>query len=342
MNESLLLAVIGLGTGTMLGLAARLGRFCSLGAIEDIVYGGRYYRALMWPAAMGWSMIGIGILIACNQFELANAVYLRVQPNYLAFITGGLLFGFGMAMTGMCGFTALARIGTGDMRALFVTIIIGISAYVVSSGPMAHFRENYFPYQILSDGKMPSFASYIAMGTGVPMSWVFVLTGLLFISLPMLRLNFRRSIYPFWAFIVGAAICLGWWGTYWVSQVSFDPVTVLSHSFSLPLGDTILFLMTSTGSVLNFPIGSVAGVIIGAVLGSLIKNEFSWEACDDARELRRHIFGAILMGVGAVIAFGCSIGQGLSAMALLSFGAPVTLLAISVGSYIGLKYLIEG
>ena len=48
------------------------------------------------------------------------------------------------------------------------------------------------------------------------------------------------------------------------------------------------------------------------------------------------------MGVGSVVAFGCSIGQGISAMALLSFGIPVTLAAIIFGAFLGLKYLIEG
>ena len=32
--------LVGLGGGILLGLAARMGRFCTLGAIEDAVYGG--------------------------------------------------------------------------------------------------------------------------------------------------------------------------------------------------------------------------------------------------------------------------------------------------------------
>jgi hypothetical protein len=93
---------------------------------------------------------------------------------------------------------------------------------------------------------------------------------------------------------------------------------------------------------LSFAIGSVAGVWIGSFIGSLIKGHFRWEACEDPRELRRQIFGAALMGVGAVVALGCSIGQGLSAFSLLAFSAPLTFAAIFAGGWIGLRQLIEG
>ncbi|WP_372893035.1 YeeE/YedE thiosulfate transporter family protein, partial [Rhodosalinus sp.] len=63
---------------------------------------------------------------------------------------------------------------------------------------------------------------------------------------------------------------------------------------------------------------------------------------EDPRELRRQIFGAILMGGGAVVAMGCSIGQGLTAFSTLAVSAPVTFLAIFAGAALGLRQLIEG
>jgi len=48
------------------------------------------------------------------------------------------------------------------------------------------------------------------------------------------------------------------------------------------------------------------------------------------------------MGAGAVVALGCSIGQGLSAFSLLAFSAPLTFAAIFIGARLGLKHLIEG
>ena len=58
--------------------------------------------------------------------------------------------------------------------------------------------------------------------------------------------------------------------------------------------------------------------------------------------LRRQILGAVLMGLGAVLALGCSIGQGLSAFSVLALSAPVTFAAIFAGAAIGLRQLITG
>jgi uncharacterized membrane protein YedE/YeeE len=104
----------------------------------------------------------------------------------------------------------------------------------------------------------------------------------------------------------------------------------------------MLYAMTASGNELTFGIGSVLGVLIGAFIGSLIKGHFRWEACEDPRELRRQILGAALMGVGAVVALGCSIGQGLSAFSVLAWSAPVTFAAILAGAALGLRQLITG
>ena len=100
--------------------------------------------------------------------------------------------------------------------------------------------------------------------------------------------------------------------------------------------------MTASGSSLSFSVGSILGVVAGACLGSFSKGHFRWEACEDPRELRRQIFGAILMGTGAVLAVGCSVGQGISAFSTLAYSAPVTLAAIFAGAAIGLRQLITG
>ena len=341
MGDGVLLALFGCLTGIGLGMSARLGRFCSLGAIEDIVYGGRYYRLLMWPSAIGWAMLCIGLGIHFGVMDISKTLYLNFTPNYLAHISGGLTFGFGMALAGMCGFTGLARVGTGDMRAVFVIIVMGLASYVAASGLLAPLRSLLFTYTPNGD-QDASIAMSLGRALGFSAHSILITLGIVAIALPLLRRNFVRSPYPLWALLVGFCIAGGWIATFWIAEGNLDATPVTSHTFSLPLGDTLLYAMTSTGSTLDFGIGSVCGMIIGGFIGAFIKGEFSWEACDDARELRRHILGAFLMGIGAVVGFGCSVGQGLSAMAVLYAGAPITLLAIIVGAYLGLRILVEG
>ncbi|MGI9354006.1 MAG: YeeE/YedE thiosulfate transporter family protein, partial [Rhizobiaceae bacterium] len=75
---------------------------------------------------------------------------------------------------------------------------------------------------------------------------------------------------------------------------------------------------------------------------SLFQGYFRWEACDDAREMRRQILGGFLMGVGGVTALGCTVRQGLSAASVLAWSAPLALGSIFIGAWLGLHILIEG
>jgi hypothetical protein len=108
------------------------------------------------------------------------------------------------------------------------------------------------------------------------------------------------------------------------------------------VGRSILYLMTSSAGGISFSVGSVLGVMLGALLGSLHTGLFRWEACEDPRELGRQVGGAVLMGIGGVIAMGCSVGQGLTGFATLAWSGPVTLAAIVAGAAFGLRQLIRG
>jgi hypothetical protein len=86
----------------------------------------------------------------------------------------------------------------------------------------------------------------------------------------------------------------------------------------------------------------VVGVFLGAAAAAFLADDIRWEACDDARELGRHLLGAFLMGTGGIFAMGCTIGQGVSAFSLLSISAPIVVLSIALGARIGLSILVEG
>jgi len=51
-----------------------------------------------------------------------------------------------------------------------------------------------------------------------------------------------------------------------------------------------------------------------------------------------HAIGAALMGIGGVLAMGCTIGQGISGVSTLALGSFVTLVAIIAGSAGTMKY----
>ncbi|MEP1354253.1 MAG: YeeE/YedE family protein [Tateyamaria sp.] len=341
LGEANTVAFIGLLGGIALGLAARIGRFCTLGAIEDFLYGSDDRRMRMWLIAIGVAIVGTHIAISTDLFDSAEAAYLDRVWNPLGTIIGGLMFGYGMALSGNCGYGALARLGGGDLRSFVIVLVMGLSAYFVMSGPLAHLRVTLFPVE--TDATSAQGFTQLFEGFGIaPLATGLVAGGALLIW-AISSAEMRRSPgHMFWGAVVGLAIVSGWIGTYWVAMAGFEAEPIETHTFAAPVGDTIFYSMTASGNALSFSVGSVLGVVIGAALGSYSKGHFRWEACEDPRELRRQIMGAAIMGPGAILAVGCSVGQGISAFSVLAFSAPLAFLAIFVGAAVGLKQLITG
>ncbi|GAB4531981.1 MAG: YeeE/YedE family protein [Ruegeria sp.] len=334
-------ALIGLVGGVALGLAARIGRFCTLGAIEDALYGSDSRRLKMWAIAIGVAVIGVHLAIAAGQFNSLETAYLDRAWNPLGTIIGGLMFGYGMALSGNCGYGALARLGGGDLRSFVIVVVMGLSAYFVMSGPLAQARVWLFPE--IMGAESPQGFTQLFEKVGIAPLATGLVAGAVLIGAALVRAGQRPSASQIiWASVVGLAIVSGWVGTYWVFYTGFDAEPVRTHTFAAPIGDTLIYAMTASGNTLSFSVGSVAGVVLGAALGSYSKGHFRWEACEDPRELRRQIMGAAIMGPGAILAVGCSVGQGISAFSVLAFSAPVAFGAIFVGAAIGLRQLITG
>lgn len=334
-------AIIGAIGGLVLGLAARLGEFCTLGAIESAWLGEDQKRLRMWGIVLGVAIITTHGMASIGQVDLAATIYHRVAWNPVASILGGLIFGYGMAYAGNCGFGALTRFGGGDLRSLVVVVIIAIFGRMTLDGPLTPILRPLFAQEPAVGPQ--GYAQLFAALTGLPPFLLALAVGLALIgwALAYAPLRARRDMMA-WSVLAGLAIASAFWGTTAVHVASMGETGVEGHTFVGPLGRTLMFLMTSSAFGMNFAVGSVSGVLVGAFIGSMIRGRFRWEACEDPRELGRQVGGAALMGVGGVIALGCSIGQGASAFATLAYSGPVTLAAIVAGAVIGLRHLLRG
>ena len=342
LGEANTAALLGLAGGIVLGLAARIGRFCTLGAIEDVLYGSDDRRLRMWGLAIGIAILGTQIAISQGLLNAGDTAYLDRVWNPLATVIGGLLFGYGMALSGNCGYGALARLGGGDLRAFVIVMVMGLSAYFVMSGPLAQARVWVFPAE--TGPAYPQGLGQLAESKfNLSPAWTGVVLGLCIIALSLSSSAMRKSAkHIFWGAMVGLAVTSGWIGTYWIAMTGFEVEPIETHTFAAPIGDTIIYAMTASGNSLSFSVGSVLGVVVGAALGSYSKGHFRWEACEDPRELKRQIAGAALMGPGAILAVGCSVGQGIAAFSTLAYSAPIALLSIFAGAALGLRQLIVG
>lgn len=335
-----LAALVGLAGGVVLGLAARLGDFCTLGALESAVYGRDPLRLRLWGVVLGVAILATQLGAQAGLIDLGSTYYHAIEWNALGSVVGGLIFGYGMALAGNCGFGALVRFGGGDLRSLVVVVVMGIFGFVALSGPLAPLRVLLFP-QPEATGPQGILHDMGQLGLP-PVAVILVIAGGFLawgLSYRGLRENPRQIA---WGVAAGLAVAWCFLGTSWLAAESLGEITVEGPSYTAPVGRTLIFLMTATAGGITFSVGSVVGVMVGSLIGSILRGLFRWEACEDPRELGRQVGGAVLMGIGGVIAMGCSVGQGVTGFATLAWSGPVTLAAIVAGAMVGLRQLIAG
>jgi uncharacterized membrane protein YedE/YeeE len=70
-----------------------------------------------------------------------------------------------------------------------------------------------------------------------------------------------------------------------------------------------------------------------------VRRKFKWESFKTTSDMAHHLVGALLMGIGGVVAMGCTVGHGLSGLSLMSLGSVLTLASILAGAALGLRWL---
>lgn len=332
--------------GAIAGFAARYAHFCTLNAIERWAYAGDMTGLRSWMLAALTALILTQVMIAAGVVDLSASFYLAPALGLTGATAGGLMFGYGMALTGTCGFGALVRLGGGSLKSLVALIVLAIFALAAQKGVLSILRVAVVDNLAIdlrfagtqSLGNIVSVLSGVNAGAGVAivisatLGWFIFRDG-----------TFRKARAKMVAgTAIGACVAAGWLITSLASRQAFNPVQIEAGSFVVPVGDTIMQIVAYTGTLPDYGVGLVFGVIGGAAIAAMIRRDVRWEACDDARELSRHILGAGLMGTGGVFAMGCTIGQGVSAFSVMAISAPVVIISIIIGARMGLGYLLEG
>ena len=342
---------LGFGLGILFGYAVQRTNFCTMGAISDILFMQDWTRFRAWMLAIAIAIIGSQGLQMAGVIDLNKSIYLTANFGWFGAIVGGLLFGFGMMITGGCGNKTLVRIGAGNMKSLVVAIFLGIFAYMTLRGLIGMGRveiEALFNVDLTEAGlASQGIPDMLAAATGLALETmrlaltIAVAAGLLWFCFK--DTGFRSSPRNVTAgLIVGVLVIAGWYATGVLGADDFDPAPLASFTFIAPVGDGIMYLMTFSGSTINFGIAVVGGVIAGAFVAARAHGEFRVESFTDATDMARHIVGGSIMGIGGILALGCTIGQGITGISTLALGSLIALISIVAGAVLGAKYLMTG
>lgn len=333
--------------GIIFGAVVSKTNFCTMGAVSDWVNMGNKGRLRAWFLAIGIATLLTQILQYRGNIDLGEAVYLTPSFGWAGYLFGGFLFGVGMTLASGCVNRTLVRVGGGNLKSLVVMLVIGVTAYMTMRGLLALVRMNIFEvtnidlaaYGISDQGigTLASSALGLANKQLVHHIVTLIVAGGL-ITYALKGKELRQSFDNILAgIVIGLIIPAGWYITGVVGFDDFEPVRLESFTFTGPIAEGLMYLMTFTGSTINFGIAAIFGMIMGAFLHVTLTGKFRLESFSDRGDMIRHMIGGAFMGFGGVLALGCTIGQGITGMTTLSLGSLLTLTSIIFGSALTMK-----
>ncbi len=349
-NPDAFVGWVGLLIGTVFGYIVYVTNFCTMGSISDILSFGDFRRFRSWLLAGAVGMIGIAVLQSLEVANFADSMYLSTNFNFAANIVGGLLFGFGMVFSGGCISRNLVRAGGGDLRSLVVLMITGMFGYMTIGGLIAPGRVSLFGgtnWDLSGLGmETQGVGSFLSAATGLGLSTASTIALVAIVGAILIYCfkdqGFRTSRVHLAAGIgIGLCVVAGWMIT-GLAQDDFadTPVTLISLSYVRPAGDAMDYLMRYTAlGAPNFGVTTLAGALLGGFLGALTRGRVHLTTFADKNDSIRNMFGAAMMGIGGVLALGCTVGQGLTGVSTLALGSFVAMVSIIAGCVAGVKSL---
>ena len=335
-----LVNLAGLAIGLVNGAVGLLSGFCLMSSMRGWLAEGDGRLVRTYALAIAVAIAASQLLAGNGMVDLGKSIYLQHSFSVPLLFLGGLLFGYGMVLSNGCGSRALVLLGRGNLRSFVVVIVLAIAAQMTLKGLIAPARialvqasqatvnANSLPSLLATLGLTEAFSRALAAAMIVVALMLFAFA----------HPGFRRSPGQIAAgIIVGLLVAGGWYVTGYLGADDFNPIPVTSLTFIAPIADSLQYAMLSTGLTLNFGIATVAGVFAGSLVTALATRRFELEGYSSPRHMLRSASGAGLMGIGGVMAFGCSIGQGLTGVSTLALGSFIAVAGILLGTAAGLR-----
>ena len=333
------------------------------GAVSDWVNMGETSRLRAWLLAMAVAIAGVLILETIGGIDLSVGTFPPYRTATFAwprYLVGGLMFGAGMTLASGCGYKTLVRIGGGNLKSLVVLAVASIAAYLMM---WTDFFNTAFGWLTLLSIDLGRFGIKAQTLDGVvgAMVGIGANSGLHLLLGTMLVLllagfvfasgRFRRDANNITSgLVIGGAVAAGWYLTAgplgaawkeWAEMADKPPSRVEMQSFTFisPMGDLIHYLRDAGNFwFINFGIMALSGVILGSFLHAIASKRFRLEWFASGQDFVNHLFGALLMGFGGVLAMGCTVGQGITGVSTLSLGSMLATASIVAGCSSMMKY----
>ena len=361
----------------VLGLVANKTHFCTMGAVSDWVNMSHTGRLRAWGLAIAIALLGVITLESLGLINL-NTTYPPYRNGQLIWaenLLGGILFGIGMTIAGGCGNKCLVRLGAGNLKSVFVFLIIAIiSYYMLNPFPGSDqtlYALLFYPWiksLAIEVGNSQDLGTLIAGEANAVTARLIIglILGASLIAWAFTSKDFRSSRdFALGGLGVGLCVLVAWYVTskigvnvdgevYPLTQYYSEwdmladselskpalgaALSAQSFTFINPMGQAFGYALNSFDkTLLTFGIMACFGVAAGSLVWALITRSFKWEWFASMQDVVNHVIGAILMGFGGVLAMGCTIGQGITGVSTLALGSFIALAGLIFGSALTMK-----
>lgn len=315
----MIMMLSGLAVGLAFGYALQRGRFCTNTGFRDVLMIRDDTLLRAWALAVVVQLLGVTALAG------AGLLPVTVPPLWLgANLLGGAAFGVGMVLAGGCSSGTCYRVGEGLAGSLLALIGFGVGIVVMAVGALAPLQAALRRPLATADGEAPTLPGLL----GVDPWWV-ILPLVLLVGAWFWRSSRSRYRSGGWDWRA-AGVALGAVGiAAWLASTAAGRPYGLSMTGPLRSWFEALF-----GGVVALDWGSllIVGLLAGSFLSALANGELRWRVPKGGRLLQSGV-GGVLMGLGAQLAGGCTIGHSLTGLSVLSVGSIVSTASILLGAW---------
>lgn len=303
--------ITGLLLGAVFGFVLQRGRFCVTGAFRDVFVAKNTRWITAFLIVIAVQSIGIFALTA------AGVISPKVSSlPWLAVIVGGFVFGFAIVLAGGCATGTYYRAGEGLVGSWLALITYALFSAVMKTGVLKPFNDGVRAQTVE--------ATSIQNTLGVS-PWLLVIALCAAVgyaawrhlrrdaaapalaTLPPRRVGlahllFERRWHPFaTALVVGLIAIAAWPLSTWSGRNAGLGITT-------PSSNLTNLLVTGQTRFLDWGVMLILGILIGSYIAAKASGEFRVRV-PDAKIAVRSVTGGALMGVGAALAGGCTIGN---------------------------------
>lgn len=333
--------ISGVFCGFLLGFVMQRGRFCITGAFRDLYVTKNKKMFIALLIAISVQSVGFFML------QKANFIHFQPAENFapVAVIIGAFLFGIGIILAGGCATGTWYRAGEGLVGSWIALATYMLFSTIFRTGPLGSFNN------ALRNINIEHKTIYESLDISPWMLVVLLISVTIFAVVQQWRkpqaniatlkpkktglahILFEKRWDPFMtAVIIGIIAILAW-------ILSIPTGREFGLGITGPSANLLQFLVTGERKFINWGVLLVLGILLGSFIAAKGANEFRVRV-PDSKTVIHSAVGGMLMGIGATLAGGCSIGNGLVETSFFSWQGWVSLPMMILGTWVAAYFTI--